>query len=579
MFRFIAAIAYDIPLSQTSVYRRASGRTKGWLQPVDTAQVAVWTSASPQTRLAARVVKQGQRLQCIIGKDFARTAGDKAIPRDAQAQLNERYGGYVSIHHDAATGLTSILRDPTGRLECWRIQTPGADLYFSHWIDVEGLIPNPTLIDWSFIRHFLRVPHLWGALTAVTDVTELEPGSEIQYSKDGPTKPKTRWTPHLIALDRFPSAEESAAALRDASDRTVSDWFSAYDRVALLLSGGLDSTIVLGLLRRHLSADAITGFNYYVAEHEGDERSYARDAALMHGVALHEMQFAVDDLEPPPSIQRRLLRPSMRAIPVGVDQLTKRGLTRSQADALATGIGGDHVFFADLSLSSLADYRRHCGLRGLVSASHRAALGANETIWAAVAAAFTSQSTLEAVVSQMDNPFLKSDQEDASLLRKFAPTALLESEGRTTPAKLLQIAHFCELQRHYARFGYADLADEIHPLFSQPVFEASLRIPAYWFSDGYMPRSLARSAFSDLIPDSVRLRASKTGVGSHWARVIQRHLLTYRDLLLDGELSSNGLLDRDRLSATLTPTGLAAAKSQPPILACLAAELWVQSTQ
>jgi asparagine synthase (glutamine-hydrolysing) len=117
-----------------------------------------------------------------------------------------------------------------------------------------------------------------------------------------------------------------------------------------------------------------------------------------------------------------------------------------------------------------------------------------------------------------------------------------------------------------------------HPLLSQPLIELCLRIPTYLLLKGGKQRALARAAFQDCVPAEIIARENKGDATSHVADAIRRSEPFIRDVLLDGHLVRKGIVNPETLRPIL-------ALGQPmrvadcwPLLACMAAEIWVRTS-
>ncbi len=98
------------------------------------------------------------------------------------------------------------------------------------------------------------------------------------------------WNPLQIASDRFTgSFQEAAEQVRLSTLHCVSSWASCYDRILLLLSGGFDSSAVLGCISASPGRPSVECLNYfYPRTLSSDERLYARAAAKRAGLPLLE---------------------------------------------------------------------------------------------------------------------------------------------------------------------------------------------------------------------------------------------------------------------------------------------------
>jgi asparagine synthase (glutamine-hydrolysing) len=116
----------------------------------------------------------------------------------------------------------------------------------------------------------------------------------------------------------------------------------------------------------------------------------------------------------------------------------------------------------------------------------------------------------------------------------------------------------------------------ISPLYSQPVVELSLRIPAdVLFADG-RDRGLARRAFAGLVPHLILDRTWKDRPGSFHELVVARHIEWLRRIFLEGVLANEGYLDREAVDRALSPKFAKTDVSTGEILRHLDTEIWAR---
>jgi asparagine synthase (glutamine-hydrolysing) len=116
----------------------------------------------------------------------------------------------------------------------------------------------------------------------------------------------------------------------------------------------------------------------------------------------------------------------------------------------------------------------------------------------------------------------------------------------------------------------------VAPLYSQPLIELALRIPTYILTVGGWERAIARRAFQHDMPREIVFRRTKGGVEEHLRAIMVRNIGLVRDLLLDGHLVREGILDRGKLAAALSgkPTRVAAGNVE--LYECFSAEAWAR---
>jgi asparagine synthase (glutamine-hydrolysing) len=128
--------------------------------------------------------------------------------------------------------------------------------------------------------------------TMFAGVRKLPPGHRLEVRGGRATAPLRHFTP---PLDTRPAAEGPAieSALHDTLGQVVREQLSADVPVALLLSGGLDSSLLAALAARQTRLHT---FSFGFAESAVDERPQARQVARHLGTEHEEILISPDDL-------------------------------------------------------------------------------------------------------------------------------------------------------------------------------------------------------------------------------------------------------------------------------------------
>jgi asparagine synthase (glutamine-hydrolysing) len=116
----------------------------------------------------------------------------------------------------------------------------------------------------------------------------------------------------------------------------------------------------------------------------------------------------------------------------------------------------------------------------------------------------------------------------------------------------------------------------VAPIYSQPLMELALRIPAdVLFADGH-DRGLARRAFHGDVAQPILNRLWKDRVGDFHDEIIRRNLDWLRETFLDGVLVGEGFLDKTAVERALA-SGLAKSEIFPgELLRHLDNEIWAR---
>jgi asparagine synthase (glutamine-hydrolysing) len=122
----------------------------------------------------------------------------------------------------------------------------------------------------------------------------------------------------------------------------------------------------------------------------------------------------------------------------------------------------------------------------------------------------------------------------------------------------------------------ADDAAQIAPLLSQPVVETCLRIATYLQIINRGERAVAREAFNGLLPARILRRRSKGGAEQLAWRMLKENAPFAREMLLDGMLVRERIVDRSRLEAAQADTLAGTLHVTVPLFDLLGAEIWVR---
>ena len=120
LHRYIVLVPTEVGGPAYEAARRRVRAKFGAETPVvDTAVAACWVFQRPPSQLGYRRLAGGG---CVIGFDV------NAGLQDPESFIDGTWGAYVTLGIDAATGLVTVLRDPSGRVACWRLRLDGVRL-------------------------------------------------------------------------------------------------------------------------------------------------------------------------------------------------------------------------------------------------------------------------------------------------------------------------------------------------------------------------------------------------------------------------------------------------------------------
>ncbi len=468
-----------------------------------------------------------------------------------------------------------MLRDPSGGVPCYAAEVDGTHVLTSRptLLFDAGLLPIE--FDWTIVAQALAYRDIKPARTALRGMTELLPGTVLRVS---PSRIETEcvWSPWQFtsANDEIADFSAAAAGLRHVLNTTVSTWAGVFRQPLVEISGGLDSAIVAACLAQAGIEPAC--LNFWPAAGDPDERPYARAIADRLTLSLTEVPLDIANVDLATSHARGLPRASARTFSQAMDGATRSRGAEIGADVYFSGTGGDCVFCHLHSALPVVDRYRRQGLgAGLWRTIENVAHLAPATVWEVTKSAFQQQrASRQRGLTARRNRFMARETADG--LPWPADNPWLDIPEDVLPGKRRHISSLISIQNHLE--GYARLEDGpiISPLLAQPVMELCIRIPTWLWCNTGRNRSVARAAFADALPAEVIARRSKGGFDGFGAELIDRNRSLMRDMLLDGALARQKLIDvaavRQALERPL-PDGEAIVE----LLALIDQEAWIDA--
>jgi asparagine synthase (glutamine-hydrolysing) len=171
-------------------------------------------------------------------------------------------------------------------------------LYFSSEIksfpEIRGFTPE---VNREAIFHYFSLAYIPGTLTAFRGVHELDGSHLIEIDLDSDEEPAPR------EYYRIKFSPDSGMTMKEAEEGFYQAILGATDRnlisdapVGTTLSGGLDSSSILGLSRILGKSSELHSFSLRVKETSFDESSYQRAMASYAGTIHHEIPVGPDDV-------------------------------------------------------------------------------------------------------------------------------------------------------------------------------------------------------------------------------------------------------------------------------------------
>jgi asparagine synthase (glutamine-hydrolysing) len=381
---------------------------------------------------------------------------------------------------------------------------------------------------------------------------------------------------------------EAARLLREQTRDCVQAWASEHQSIVHLLSGGLESSIVLACFDLRdsptSSPSRLACLNFHSPGSNTDERDYARLAAAHAGCEIVERpRISALSLEPLLHVRKSCI-PGDNYFYLDGGRVESELAAEKRATALFSGYGGDQLFYQARARFAAAEYLSKHGIGpGLFTVALDAARVDRLSVWSVLREAlahgllgrrWSQRSDVGVKRALVNTDVIRDISRDESLVHPW-----LRAPARASSAKIWHAYQLLFPYDFYHPLGSDSDPEPVTPLFSQPLVELVLRIPTWLLTLGGWDRALARRAFQHDMPRQIVTRRTKGGREEHAKSILVRNIGFARDLLHDGRLVQAGILDKDRVVDVLSGRPTRTASSNVELYACLSVEAWLRQWQ
>ena len=443
----------------------------------------------------------------------------------------------IAIWDERARRLT-LARDRAGKKPLFYYRCERFMAFASEMKSFFALPEIPMDVDPEAIPYYFLHGYVPGPATFYKDVRQLEPGAVMTLETDGRTTSSRYW--HIEfprAADVKPiAAADAVTGVRERMTRAVERRLVSDVPLGAFLSGGLDSTIVVGLMSR-LSAAPVKTFSIgFDGDAAYDETAYARIAAERFRTDHTEFRVSPSAVDLIDTLVWHHDGPFGDASAVPTYIVSQ--LARAHVTVALTGDGGDEVFAGYRRFRAAVQSERVPRLMAIAggalaailpAASHeRSRLAETGRFLRALRLPFDERITMWSSLFFTDLPDLLRPE----LVRALRPIDRLHyigterawMEGRSTLSRLLH-ANFTsyladDLLVKTDRCTMASSLEARSPFLDRELIDYVAALPDRCKLHGRRSKAILRDAFADLVPPEID-RRGKMGFGvplSAWFR-------------------------------------------------------------
>ena len=397
-----------------------------------------------------------------------------------------------------ASEIRSLLRHPELALEPDPSVFP---LYFTY-----GYVPHPA----TFYRH----------------VRHVEPGTTLAIDRDGTRRERRYWQLRFpvsggaAPVDRA----EAAVRVRELVTNAVERRLMSDVPLGAFLSGGIDSTIVVGVMSQLMSQPVRTFSIGFAGDEAFDETPIARATAARLGAKHTEFRVTPSAIELLPTLVAHHDGPFADSSAIPTYLVAK--LTREHVTVALNGDGGDEVFAGYLRFRAAVAAERVPALAASAASAAVAWLPPprNERQWTARVRRFARYASLpldDRLVAWAGVFYDDLDRLLGSAAAAADRHAHLRGSGtidsRWSPLSRLLAANFHsylhdDLLVKADRMSMANSLEARSPFLDTALIEYVAQLPDHYKVAGSRTKIILREAFADMLPDQVASRG-KTGFG------------------------------------------------------------------
>lgn len=291
----------------------------------------------------------------LCGRLFSKSTGEAvtissldvaAIKRTQGKELAQNYWGrYILLLLDDE-GIT-FYRDPQGLSVLYYTHIDQGYLFVTNLSSLVDALPSEVTINWTYLTSFIASNHNITTVTPFNDIYELLPGCATTFKINASPEISQFWDPTTISSSYIEDEDSFQQKIFETAQMTLSSWVLGSNKVNIELSGGLDSSSLLALLKYGGYDCPVQALNFFNSSFAAsDEKEFAQDVSDLYQVPVK----FINSKELLPfgelHLSRRYDRPSSALLDTSVIRHVISAMNVSKDDEILSGQGGDHLFLA-----------------------------------------------------------------------------------------------------------------------------------------------------------------------------------------------------------------------------------------
>ncbi len=477
-----------------------------------------------------------QELRAALQNQWTfRTSGDTEVvlaglALQGSAFLKQMEGMWAIAFWDIRTETALFARDRTGKKPLFYRRLPNGFACASEIPALSGLSDTPWQEDLDSTSDYFRYGYYLPGTTAYKDVHEVRPGCVLEWRSGSAPREYPFWS---LSIGSFLGTKADAKELlREKLIQAVKRRLIADVEIGAFLSGGIDSSLIVGILRKELGISPRT-FTIGFSESSYDERSYAAEVVKRYDTRHQEECIEDWDRE----LLNKLLLHHVGQPFSDSSLLPTACLSRLAArhvKVALSGDGGDELFSGYQRYQARTFLRWYTRLPRPLRGGIEALIGALPEPMSHHSRSILKKAHLFKDIAKRGGsgrpyvaPLLYGQEELARLApglwnRGHLPPNLPEESKPDELVEMMAADAIVYLpQDILAKVDRASMAYSLEtrsPFLDRDVVEFAFSLPRHWHRNFFGGKRLLKQTFSDLLPSSISQRR-KQGFGvpiSHW---------------------------------------------------------------
>jgi asparagine synthase (glutamine-hydrolysing) len=424
---------------------------------------------------------------------------------------------------DSRTGSLVLARDRAGKKPLFFWSGTDRVVFAS---EIKALVARPDLdlqIDEEAIPYYFLHGYVPHPGTFYRQVVQVEPATLLAFDRKGFRRKRRYWqltfAPDQARRAATLSRATAAARVRELVTAAVQRRLMSDVPLGAFLSGGIDSTIVVGVMRELMGEPVRTFSIGFEGDSRFDETAVARQTAERFGTLHTEFRVRPSAIELLDTLVYHHDGPFADSSAIPTYLVSK--LTREHVTVALTGDGGDEVFAGYLRFRAALAAERVPAWAGDIAGATLQHLPAarNERHWLARGRRFARfmQLPLEDRLAAWAGVFYDDAEQllDEGLLARLPPIdrrrhlcGLAGADGASALSRLLA-ANFHsylpdDLMVKVDRASMAVSLEARAPLLDRELVEYVAGLPDEFKIEGRQSKVILREAFDDMLPAAVQ---------------------------------------------------------------------------